>query len=78
MKEITDLDELNQQYVYEKTFYLKAGSLKNSKGDRVAKGAMKTYEIMLLGPEQDGEEVSGCSHTAVGQSSKYGSRGHGG
>lgn len=61
VKEITDLDELNQQYVYEKTFYLKAGSLKNSKGDRVAKGAMKTYEIMLLGPEQDGEEVSGCS-----------------
>lgn len=61
VEEITDPDELNQQYVYEKTFYLKAGSLKNSKGKRVAQGAMKTYEIMLLGPEQDGEEVSGCA-----------------
>ncbi len=61
VKEITDLDELNQQYVYEKTFYLKAGSIKNSKGDRAAKGAMKQYEIMLLGPKQDGEEFSGCS-----------------
>ena len=60
VKEITDLDELNQQYVYEKTFYLKAGSLKNSKGKRVSQGAMKTYEIMLLGPEQAGEAVSGC------------------
>ncbi len=60
VKEITDQDELNQQYVYEKTFYLKAGSLKNSKGKRVSQGAMKTYEIMLLGPEQAGEEVSGC------------------
>ncbi len=60
VEEITDMDELNQQYVYEKTFYLKAGSLKNSKGKRVAQGAMKTYAIMLLGPEQDGEEVSGC------------------
>lgn len=61
VKEITDLDELNQQYVYEKTFYLKAGSLKNSRGQRVTKGAMKIYEIMLLGPEQPGEENSGCS-----------------
>lgn len=61
VKEITDLDELNQQYVYEKTFYLKAGSLKNSRGERVTRGAMKTYEIMLLGPERAGEEVSGCS-----------------
>lgn len=61
VKEIDDLDELNQQYVYEKTFYLKAGSLKNSNGERVARGAMKTYEIMLLGPEQSGEEISGCS-----------------
>lgn len=61
VEEITDLDELNRQYVYEKTFYLKAGSLKNSRGQRVARGAMKIYEIMLLGPEQDGEENSGCS-----------------
>lgn len=59
VKEISDKEELNKEYVYEKTFYLKAGSLKNRRGKKVVSGAAKTYNIMLLGPEQDGEENSG-------------------
>lgn len=57
-KEITDTTMLNESYVYQKTFYLKAGSLKNSKGKKVS-SKVKSYDIMLLGPEQ-GDEHSGC------------------
>lgn len=59
VQEITDLDELNTKYVYEKTFYLRAGSIKNKSGTRV-NTAPKSYNIMLLGPRQAGEEISGC------------------
>lgn len=60
VKEITDQEELNRNYIYEKTFYLKAGSLKNKNGKKVTGGMPKVYDIMLLGPKQDGEEISGC------------------
>lgn len=56
--EITDEQTLHESFVYQKTFYLKAGSLKSSTGKKVSKGT-KYYDIMLLGPEQD-EEYSGC------------------
>ena len=58
VKEITDTVELNQSYVYEKTFYLKAGSLKTKTGKRV-NAREKFYDIMLLGPEQE-DEFTGC------------------
>lgn len=57
-KEITDEKTLNENYVYQKTFYLKAGSLKTGSGKKVGAG-VKSYDIMLLGPEQ-GEENTGC------------------
>ncbi len=58
VKEITDSVELNKSYVYQKTFYLKAGSIKTKSGKKVSSN-VKSYDIMLLGPEQ-GEEYSGC------------------
>ena len=58
-KEITDMDELHTKYVYEKTFYLKAGSIKNGRGTAITTGAAKKYDIMLLGPKQ-AEENTGC------------------
>lgn len=57
-QEITDETLLNESYVYKKTFYLKAGSIKTGSGKK-AGGGNKSYDIMLLGPEQ-GEENSGC------------------
>lgn len=57
-KEITDTTTLNESYVYQKTFYLKAGSLKTSSGKKIS-SKVKSYDIMLLGTEQ-GEEHSGC------------------
>ena len=57
--EIADKEELNKKYVYEKTFYLKAGSQKNGNGKKATSGSAKVYDIMLLGPQQDGEENSG-------------------
>lgn len=57
-KEITDETTLNESYVYHKTFYLKAGSLKTGSGKKIGKGT-KSYDIMLLGPEQE-EEYTGC------------------
>lgn len=56
--EITDTATLNQNYVYQKTFYLKAGSLKTSSGKKVSSN-VKSYDIMLLGPRQE-EEFTGC------------------
>ncbi|MDE7333672.1 MAG: hypothetical protein K2O16_15915 [Lachnospiraceae bacterium] len=58
VKEITDVTELNRSYVYQKTFYLKAGSIKTKSGKKVS-SRVKSYDIMLLGPEQH-EEFSGC------------------
>lgn len=57
-KEISDEDELHKSYVYQKTFYLKAGSLKAKNGKKVSSGN-KQYDIMLLG-KSSGEENSGC------------------
>lgn len=57
-KEITDTTTLNQSYVYKKTFYLKAGSLKTGSGTKVTSN-VRYYDIMLLGTEQ-GEEYTGC------------------
>lgn len=57
-KEITDTTLLNESYVYQKTFYIKAGSLKNGTGKKTGQ-TVKSYDIMLLGPEQE-EEYSGC------------------
>ena len=57
-QEITDSDLLYQSYVYQKTFYLKAGSMrKESVG--IAATRVKYYDIMLLGPEQT-EDYTGC------------------
>lgn len=58
VKEITNEEDLNRSFVYKKTFYLKAGSLKNKSGRKVASTA-RQYDIMLLGQES-GEERSGC------------------
>lgn len=58
-KQISNKEELNREYVYEKTFYLKAGSQKNKKGKKVVSGAAKSYEIMLLGPEENEKKNSG-------------------
>lgn len=58
-KEITDEKILNESYVYQKTFYLKAGSIKTGSGRKVSSNA-KSYDIMLLGSEQ-GEENTGCA-----------------
>lgn len=58
-KEITNEEDLNKSFVYKKTFYLKAGSLKTKSGKKVASTA-KQYDIMLVG-KGDGEEYSGCS-----------------
>lgn len=57
VKEIKE-DELYKTYVYKKTFYLKAGSLKNKSG-RKTSATKKSYDIMLLGTKQE-EENSGC------------------
>lgn len=57
-KEITDEKTLNESYVYRKTFYLKAGSLKTGSGKKIGTN-VKSYDIMLLGTEQ-GEENTGC------------------
>lgn len=57
-QEIQDDEELYKSYVYKKTFYLKAGSLKSKSGRKVSNGTKK-YDIMLLG-QGDGEEHSGC------------------
>ncbi len=57
-EEISDETELYESYVYKKTFYLKAGSLKNKSGKKVS-SKTKYYDIMLLGTEDD-EEYSGC------------------
>lgn len=59
VQEITDMEELNTRYVYEKTFYLRAGSIKGKDGTRV-NIAPKSYNIMLLGPKPAGEETGGC------------------
>lgn len=59
VEEISDLDELNKNYVYEKTFYLRAGSIKNRSGARRPSTNPKSYYIMLVGPQLDGEEISG-------------------
>ena len=56
-EEVRD-DELNESYVYQKTFYLKATSLKNNQGKTVTRNT-RYYDIMLLGPDQ-GEEYTGC------------------
>lgn len=56
--EITDKQMLNESYVYEKTFYLRAGSIKTGSGKKVG-GGNKSYDIMLLGPKQE-EEYTGC------------------
>lgn len=58
VSEITDETELNQSYVYKKTFYLKAGSLTTKTGKKI-NTKTKSYDIMLLGPKQD-EEFTGC------------------
>ena len=57
-KEITDEQTLNESYVYQKTFYLKAGSLRTGSGKKIGT-SVKSYDIMLLGPRQ-GEENTGC------------------
>lgn len=59
VREITDSAILNQNYVYQKTFYLKAGSMrKESIG--IAATRVKYYDILLLGPEQS-EDYTGCA-----------------
>lgn len=58
VNEITDEEMLYTSYVFQKTFYLKAGSLKSGSGKKVTKGT-RYYDIMLLGPKQE-EEYSGC------------------
>lgn len=58
VEEITDEEELYESYVYKKTFYLKAGSFKNSQGKTVTRQT-RYYDIMLLGRDQ-GEEYTGC------------------
>lgn len=57
-KEITNEEDLNKSFVYKKTFFLRAGSLKNKSGKKAA-STPKRYDIMLLG-EKTGEENSGC------------------
>ena len=69
-KEITDEKTLNESYVYQKTFYLKAGSLKTGSGKKVSTN-VKSYDIMLLGPEQ-GEENTGCVIKQAADSSAEG------
>lgn len=71
VREITDLVELNQSYVYQKTFYLKAGSLKTRSGRKI-NARERFYDIMLLGPRQD-DEFSGCViEQAAGSSTEGG------
>lgn len=57
-REITDETILNTSYVYQKTFYLKAGSIKTGSGKKTGT-KVKSYDIMLLGPKQE-EEHTGC------------------
>lgn len=57
-REEVKAEDLNESYVYKKTFYLKAGSLKNNQGKTVTRQT-RYYDIMLLGPDQ-GEEYTGC------------------
>lgn len=59
-------EDLYRSYVYKKTFYLKAGSLKTGSGKKIGT-SVKSYDIMLLGPEQ-GEENTGCVIKSVGKS----------
>lgn len=63
-------EDLYESYVYKKTFYLKAGSLKNNQGKTVTRQT-RYYDIMLLGPDQ-GEEYTGCQIKQA-DSSKTGS-----
>lgn len=66
--EIANEEDLYKSYVYKKTFYLKAGSLKTKSGKKVS-GNPKQYDIMLLGPES-GEEYSGCAIKQAGSSAE--------
>lgn len=63
-EEITDEDELYKSYVYKKTFYLKAGTLKTKSGKRASSGSRR-YDVMLQGPKS-GEEHSGCEIKQAG------------
>lgn len=58
-REITDQTLLHENYVYQKTFYLKAGNMRNA-STGIAASRVKYYDILLLGPEQT-EEYTGCS-----------------
>lgn len=50
VKQIVDKEKLNTQYVYEKTFYLKAGPNPNKDGKSIVVTENKMYDIFLVGP----------------------------
>lgn len=50
VEHITDEEKLNTIYVYEKTFYLKAGPNPNAEDDGIVVTEGKMYDIFLVGP----------------------------
>lgn len=57
VEEITDTTELNKEYVYEKTFYLKAGAAEGTSSS--ASSGAKEYNILLVGPKDAATAHSG-------------------
>ena len=50
VKPITDEEQLNNIYVYEKTFYLKAGPNPNAEEEGIVVTEGKRYDVFLVGP----------------------------
>lgn len=50
VKQITEQEKLNTQYVYEKTFYLRAGANPNEDEDSIVVTEKQMYDIFLVGP----------------------------
>lgn len=50
VKQILDREILNKQYVYEKTFYLKADSNPNEDKDGIVVTKDRIYDVFLVGP----------------------------
>lgn len=50
VKAITDKEQLNSIYVYEKSFYLKAGPNPNGEEEEIVVTEGKMYDVFLVGP----------------------------
>jgi hypothetical protein len=57
VKSVTDNEQLNTLYVYEKSFYLKAGPNPNGKEEKIVVTEGKMYDVFLVGPATNQEHT---------------------